>query len=167
MTSVEFRFGVDCGAERVKELLLHPPFLHAFVEAEGAVEKAITVNRDQGTSTLTWSIRLDGDLPGLVTQFIGRTAELHLVFDLANSTLDLTARAKRNATLICEFRIEPGVDIRSVLHLVGDLKVNGMLGGLAEGVARDQIVKKVFEDLVRLLHEWRVSDIGERDDIEA
>ncbi len=94
MTGVSFAYEVNCSPERVKGLLLDKTFLHAFVDEQHATKKTVNVDREGQVSTLSWSIRLDGDLPGVVSMFVGRTADLHLVFDLGNGKLDMTAKAE-------------------------------------------------------------------------
>ena len=172
MTGVTFAYEVDCTPDRVKELLLNEAFLLAFADKQHATETTVSVDRDRQASTLSWTIRLDGDLPGLVTRFVGRTARLRLVFNVGDSKLDMTAKANRSGTLACDFRVEAagpttadsaddvadhGTDgpQGSVLHLDGRLSVSGFLGSLAETTVRDEVIKPVFEeDLVPLLKEW-------------
>ena len=181
MTGVTFAYEVDCTPARVAELLLNEAFLLAFADKQHATEKTVSVDRDRQASTLSWTIRLDGDLPGLVTRFVGRTARLHLVFNLGDSKLDMTAKANRSGTLACDFRVEAGptspaeaaddaADRRpdgprgSVMHLDGRLSVSGFLGSLAETTVRDEVIKPVFgKDLVPLLEEWCAQNPGESD----
>lgn len=179
MTGVAFSYGVACGPDRVRELMLDEAFLHAFVAKQHATEKKITVDRDREVSTLSWSIRLDGELPGIVTRFVGHTADLHLAFDLCNSKLEMTAKAKRLGTLTCDFTVEGaedgvtsgvagvgGVNLGSgsVLHIEGRVSVSGPFGGMAETTVRDQVIEPVFrEDLVPLLSEWCMRRHGESD----
>jgi hypothetical protein len=185
MTGVTFAYEVDCTPERVKELLLNEAFLLAFADKQRATETTVSVDRDRQASTLSWTIRLDGDLPGIVTRFVGRTARLHLVFNLGDSKLDMTAKANRRGTLACDFRVEApgpttadstadsadrGTDRQqgSVLHLDGRLSVSGFLGSLAETTVRDEVIKPVFEkDLVPLLKEWCPQNPGKGDVAES
>lgn len=88
MTAVAFRYHVTCPPERVRAYMLEEAFLHTFVDEQHPTDKTITVDPERETSTLSWTIRLDGDFPSLVTRFVGRAADLQLVFDLWNSKLD-------------------------------------------------------------------------------
>lgn len=163
MTNVEFLYRTGCSPERAKELLLDEAFLHAFVDEQHPVQKTITVDRGAQESTMAWTIRLDGDLPALVTRFVGRTAELHLVIDLRAATLHMSAKAKRTGTMTCELRIDGDGAAGSVLNVKGELCVSGAFGGMAETTVRDQIITPVFrEDLVRLLDE-RCQEQGGKD----
>lgn len=180
MTSVSFAYEVKCGPQRVRQLLLDEAFLHAFVDEQHAIQKTVTVDHDRQASTLSWSIRLDGELPGIVTMFVGRTADLHLVFDLGAGKLEMIAKAKRKGTLKCDLRIEPNDGPTSVgggdsepsaspgggvLRIDGRLSVSGAFGGQAESTVRDQVIKPVFrEDLVRMLNEWCTPRTGQSAD---
>lgn len=155
MASIDATYPIKCSAERVKVALLDERFHDAFVGEQHPTDKAIQVDRAAQRSVLSWTIRLDGDLPGVVTQFVGRKADLHLVFDLADMTLLMTAKAKRNGKMNADFSIEPVDAANCTFRITGEVSVGGFMGGLAESTVRDQVIKPVIgEDLVRLLEEW-------------
>ncbi len=155
MASVSLAYPVECSRERVKELLLDEAFLDAFVKEQHPTQKMITIDRAGEKSVMSWTIYLEGDLPSLVTRFVGRSADLHLIFDLRESKMDMTATAKRRGTLTCAFSIDVDESSRSTLRFEGHVSVSGPFGGLAENTVRDQIIAPVLrEDLVRLLQDW-------------
>lgn len=159
VASISLTCPIACPPHRVRQLLLDEAFLAAFVDEQEPVHRSIAVDRGVSQSDLKWTISLDGDLPELVTTFVGRRADLQLVFDLRVDQVRMTARAKRTGTLQCAFRIVPVGAAASMFHLDGEVKVGGMLGGLAEGTLRDQVIEPVFrEDLVRLLQQWCADD---------
>lgn len=96
MTSLALEYQVNRPPERVKALMLDETFvraagvlrwlLHAFMDEQHPTTKTLVIDQDRQTSALSWTIRLDGDLPPLITRFVGRTADLRLAFDLRDST---------------------------------------------------------------------------------
>ncbi len=141
MTSVALEYQVNCPPERVKALMLDETFLHAFLDEQHPTTKTLVIDRDRQTSALSWTIRLDGDLPPLITRFVGRTADLRLAFDLRDSRVDMTAKAKRTGTLACDFRIDSDGVAGTALRVDGRLSVSGAFGGMAETTVRDQVIE--------------------------
>lgn len=155
MTSVKLAYPVECPPERVRALLLDERFLHALVDQQHPRRKTIRVDHSSQRSTLSWRIRLEGELPKLVTRFAGRVVDLRLVFDLRASKLKMTANAHHTGNLSCDFLIRSHGSKESVLLIDGTLLVSGPFGSKAEEAVRDKLVKPVFrKGLVRLLNEW-------------
>lgn len=88
MTSVALEYQVNHPPERVKALMLDETFLHAFMDEQHPTTKTFVIDQDRQTSALSWTIRLDGDLPPLITRF----EDARQIFDWSSTseTLDWT-----------------------------------------------------------------------------
>ena len=155
MTTLRLTLDVDCAPQRVRELLLTESFLDAFVAEQHPVQHAVRVDSPRQRSECDWTIDLEGDLPSLVARFVGRRADIRLVFDLRDHRILLDAKAKRDGHLSCSMHVVPAGAGRAEIVIDGSLHVSGAFGGMAEGTVKDQVIVPVLkEDLVRLLEQW-------------
>lgn len=159
MTGVQLVLTSCCSPERVQTLLLTEPFLSAFISEQHPNRQRIDVDMERRTSRSAWSIDLQGELPSVVTRFVGRSADIELTFNLLAMRLALRAEAKREGLLNASLALASSEAGGCTLSLEGSLTVSGAFGGLAETTVRDQIIVPVLEeDLIRLLDEWCTGD---------
>lgn len=155
MSTLSFASEVNRSVAEVHAMLLDETFLAAFVEEQHPSSKSIRVDSSVERSELRWRVDLEGDLPLLVTRFVGKTAEISLTFDLRAERLRMSAHARREGFADASLLIRSSGDSATTIRIDGKVTVSGPLSSVAEVPARDHIIMPVLgEDLVPMLQRW-------------
>jgi len=156
VTRLEVTETIERPLDVLQRLLLDPQMLEAFIDQQHPTVKRVDVDRRARRSTLVWTTTLDGQVPGIVSRFVGRSFDITASLSAETGPLSIDIRGKHDGNLRGSLELDM-VDANTTRITVrGDITISvGIGSGTAEKLARDQVLEPIFvEDLFPLLREW-------------
>jgi|GEM_PF-3366787 len=162
MGEVSYSRDVECGRDRIRELLLNREFLTAFVKLRKPVKDEVSIDIDKSSSSMAWGLSTER-IPGFVRRFVGEMLPVCLVITPPAVTPDqdgsvrLDLEGQVSGELRASLRLRP-VDHdpkRTAVEVRGPFNVHaGLLSGKASDMAGQHLVIPILEELADLLEEW-------------
>lgn len=162
MSEVSFAPDVACPRDRIRELLLDPEFLTAFVMNQHPVDEHISVTITESVSTTDWLVATEG-IPWPFRGLVRETVPVSLGITSPGPSLDqdgsihLDLKGKVSGQLRASLSLLPVHQNRAqtTLAVRGLLNIHiGFLGGKASNMARDHLIIPILGELAEYLEEW-------------